>query len=162
MLRIVFRVWLLARRSWRENGVDYGLSLLWVVATERAGGPYTEPRDCTHLLLLYRFAAMCRGAVAKGRLLYVPMREFAYRSHLYCVIYIPVYILSIWRLTATLVVVPHLKPTDAAFFIYSTNIRTEYLKHTAYSPFFPLQNVVYFIMLPFLVLYYSNFIHRVC
>ena len=47
--------------------------------------------------------------------------------------------------------VPHRKPTDAAFFIYSTDIRTEYFKHAAHSPFFPLQNVVYFIMLPFLV-----------
>jgi hypothetical protein len=37
------------------------------------------------------------------------------------------------------------------FFIYSTNIRTEYLKHAAHSPFFPLQNAVYFIMLRFLV-----------
>jgi hypothetical protein len=37
------------------------------------------------------------------------------------------------------------------FFIYSTDIRTEYFKHAAQSPFFPLQNVVYFIMLPFLV-----------
>jgi predicted membrane protein len=37
------------------------------------------------------------------------------------------------------------------FFIYSTNIRTEYFKHAARSPFFPLQNIVYFIMLPFLV-----------
>ena len=37
------------------------------------------------------------------------------------------------------------------FLIYSTNIRTEYFKHAAYSLFFPLQNVVYFIMLPFLV-----------
>jgi hypothetical protein len=37
------------------------------------------------------------------------------------------------------------------FFIYSTNIRTEYFKHATYSPFFPLQNVVYFIMLPSLV-----------
>ena len=36
-------------------------------------------------------------------------------------------------------------------FIYSTDIRTEYFKHAAYSPFFPIQNVVYFIMLPFLV-----------
>jgi hypothetical protein len=36
-------------------------------------------------------------------------------------------------------------------FIYSTDIRTEYFKHAAYSPFFPLQNVVYFIMLTFLV-----------
>ena len=37
------------------------------------------------------------------------------------------------------------------FFIYSTEIHSEYFKHAAYSPFFPLQNVVYFIMLPFLV-----------
>jgi hypothetical protein len=36
-------------------------------------------------------------------------------------------------------------------YIYSTNIRTEYFKHAAPSPFFPLQNGVYFIMLPFLV-----------
>ena len=36
-------------------------------------------------------------------------------------------------------------------FIYSTNIRTEYFKHAVYSLFFPLQNAVYFIMLPFLV-----------
>ena len=37
------------------------------------------------------------------------------------------------------------------FFIYSTNIRTKYFKHAAYSLFFPLQNAVYFTMLPFLV-----------
>jgi hypothetical protein len=36
-------------------------------------------------------------------------------------------------------------------FIYSTNTRTEYFKHAAYSSIFPLQNAVYFIMLPFLV-----------
>jgi hypothetical protein len=30
-------------------------------------------------------------------------------------------------------------------------IRSEYFKHAAHSPFFLLQNVVYFIMLPFLV-----------
>jgi hypothetical protein len=35
------------------------------------------------------------------------------------------------------------------FFAYSTNIRTEYFKHAEHSPFFPLQNVVYFIILPF-------------
>ena len=33
-------------------------------------------------------------------------------------------------------------------YIFSTNIRTEFAAH---SPFFPLQNAVYFIMLPFLV-----------
>jgi hypothetical protein len=36
-------------------------------------------------------------------------------------------------------------------YIHSTNIHTEYFKHAAHSPFFPLQNAVYFIMLPFLV-----------
>ena len=57
-----------------------------------------------------------------------------------------------------------LKPNDAyicrtapltsrrcILYIYSTNIRTEYFKHAANSPFFPLQNAVYFIMLPFSV-----------
>ena len=37
------------------------------------------------------------------------------------------------------------------FIYYSTNIRTEYFKQAVHSPFFPLQNAVYFIMLPFLV-----------
>ena len=37
------------------------------------------------------------------------------------------------------------------FIYYSTNTRTEYFKRAAHSPFFSLQNVVYFIMLPFLV-----------
>jgi len=37
-------------------------------------------------------------------------------------------------------------------YIYSTNIRTEYFKHAAHSPFFfSLQNAIYFIMLPCLV-----------
>ena len=35
------------------------------------------------------------------------------------------------------------------FIYYSTNIRTEYFKHAAHSPFFSLQNAVHFIMLPF-------------
>ena len=60
-------------------------------------------------------------------------------------------ILTILRLTTTLVAVPHPNLQMLQFFIYSTNIRTEYFKHTAYSLFFPLQNAVYFIMLPFLV-----------
>ena len=33
--------------------------------------------------------------------------------------------------------------------IYSTNILTEYFKHAAHSPFFSLQDAVYFIMLSF-------------
>ena len=37
------------------------------------------------------------------------------------------------------------------FINYSTNIRTEYFKHAAHSPFFSLQNSVYFITLHFLV-----------
>ena len=36
-------------------------------------------------------------------------------------------------------------------YIYSTNILTEYFKHAAHSPFFYIQDAVYFIMLPFLV-----------
>ena len=38
-------------------------------------------------------------------------------------------------------------------FIYLFNkyICTEYFKHAAHSPFFSLQNAVYFVMLPFLV-----------
>ena len=37
------------------------------------------------------------------------------------------------------------------FIYYSTNILTEYFKHAAQSPFFSLQNALYFIMLLFLV-----------
>jgi hypothetical protein len=36
-------------------------------------------------------------------------------------------------------------------YIYSTNIGTEYFKHDIYSPFFPLQNAVCFIILTYLV-----------
>jgi predicted membrane protein len=47
-------------------------------------------------------------------------------------------------------------------YIYSTNIRTEYFKLAAHSPFFPLQNAVYFIMLPFLVpVLFTFYIHDV-
>jgi len=34
-------------------------------------------------------------------------------------------------------------------YIYSTNIGTEYFKHGIYSPFFPLQNAVCFIILTY-------------
>ena len=57
-----------------------------------------------------------------------------------------------------------LKPNDAyigrttpltsrrcILYIYSTNIRTEYYKHAAHSPFFSLQNAFYFVMLLCLV-----------
>jgi len=36
-------------------------------------------------------------------------------------------------------------------YIYSTNIGTEYFKHALYTPFFSLQNAVYFIMLTCLI-----------
>ena len=42
-------------------------------------------------------------------------------------------------------------------YIYSTNICTEYFKHVIYSPFFPLQNVVFFINLTYLVLVLFTF-----
>jgi predicted membrane protein len=44
-----------------------------------------------------------------------------------------------------------LPSTHPIFYIFSTNTRTEFFKHAAHSPFFSLQNAVYFIMLPFLV-----------
>ena len=47
-------------------------------------------------------------------------------------------------------------------YIYSTNTGTEYFKHCIYSPFFPLQNAVCFIILIYLVPVYSHFIYRVC
>jgi len=37
------------------------------------------------------------------------------------------------------------------WYIYSTNIGTEYFKHGVYSPFFSLQNTVCFIILTYLV-----------
>ena len=36
-------------------------------------------------------------------------------------------------------------------YIYSTNIGTEYFKHSIYSPFFPLESAVCFIILTYLV-----------
>jgi hypothetical protein len=45
----------------------------------------------------------------------------------------------------------HYPPNTPFYVFFSTNILTEFFKHAAHSPFFPLQNAVYFIMLPFLV-----------
>ena len=42
-------------------------------------------------------------------------------------------------------------------YIYSTNIGTEYFKHGVYSPCFPLQNAVCFIILTYLVLVLFTF-----
>ena len=36
-------------------------------------------------------------------------------------------------------------------YVYSTNIGTDYFKHGIYSPFFSLQNAVYFKILTYLV-----------
>ena len=36
-------------------------------------------------------------------------------------------------------------------YIYSTNIGTEYFKHGVYSPFFPLENAICFIILKYFV-----------
>ena len=41
--------------------------------------------------------------------------------------------------------------------IYSSKIGTEYFKHSVYSPFFPLQNAVCFIILTYLVLVLFTF-----
>jgi len=41
--------------------------------------------------------------------------------------------------------------SKVAFYIYSTNIGTEYFKHGIYSPFCSLQNAVCFIILTYLV-----------
>jgi len=46
-------------------------------------------------------------------------------------------------------------------YIYSINIGTEYFKHGIYSPVFFLKNTVCYIILTYLVLYYSHFIYRV-
>jgi len=42
-------------------------------------------------------------------------------------------------------------------YIYSTNMGTEYFKHGVYSPFFPLQNAVCFIILTCLVPVFFTF-----
>ena len=47
-------------------------------------------------------------------------------------------------------------------YIYSTNIGTEYFKHDVYSPFFPLQNAVCFIILTDLVPVLFTFYIQVC
>jgi len=47
-------------------------------------------------------------------------------------------------------------------YIYSTNIGTKYFKHYIYSPFFPLQNALCFIILTYLVpVLFTFYIHGV-
>jgi len=55
---------------------------------------------------------------------------------------------------STIVDIPHRTANlqSGILYIYSTNIGTEYFKHSVYSPFFfPLQNAVSFIILTYLV-----------
>jgi hypothetical protein len=61
-------------------------------------------------------------------------------TYIYINIYIYIYIYMLYR-TANL--------QSCILYIYSTNTRTEYFKHAAHTPFFPLQNAVYLIMLFF-------------
>jgi len=42
-------------------------------------------------------------------------------------------------------------------YVYSTNINTEFFKHGIYSPFFSLQNAVYFVILMYLFLVLFTF-----
>jgi len=54
-------------------------------------------------------------------------------------------------------------PPDVAFYIFfSANLSTEYFKHAAHSPFFSLQNTVYFIMLPFFGSCIIHILHTGC
>jgi len=47
-------------------------------------------------------------------------------------------------------------------YIYSTNVGTEYFKHGIYSPYFSLQNAVFFIILTHLVPVLFKFYIQVC
>ena len=61
-------------------------------------------------------------------------------------------VLTIWRLTATIWVVPHSWHPDATFYIFIQQIYVLNILNMLHNlRFFPLQNAVYFIMLPFLV-----------
>ena len=82
---------------------------------------------------LYMFRASQRSSSG--------LRNVLTFSHLMTYIYIYIYICRTAPLTSRCCIL----------YIYSTNIRTEFFKHAAHSPFFPLQNAVYFIILPFLV-----------
>jgi hypothetical protein len=64
---------------------------------------------------------------------------------------------------ATLVVVPHRQPTDDAFFLFIQQIYVLYILNVLHTlRFFPLQNAIYFIMLPFLVPVIFTFYIQVC
>ena len=78
--------------------------------------------------------------------LYCALRLSVHQEAFWC--------LSINRLTPNdpyMVFTAPLTSKRCILYIYSTNIGTEYFKHALYSPFFPLQNAVRFIMLTYLV-----------
>jgi len=52
---------------------------------------------------------------------------------------------------STIADVPQRNLQSCILYIYSTNICTQYFKHGVYSPFFPLQNAVCFIILTYLI-----------
>jgi hypothetical protein len=59
--------------------------------------------------------------------------------------------LTFTRLMSTTVYVTRTANLQSrSLYIYSTNIGTEYFKHGIYSPFFPLQNAVCFVILTYL------------
>ena len=61
-------------------------------------------------------------------------------------------LLTIWRLTATVWVVPHSQPPDATVYIFIQQIYVLNILNMLHNlRFFSLQNAVYFIMLTFLV-----------
>jgi hypothetical protein len=63
-------------------------------------------------------------------------------------------ILTLWRRAKGLIWVgrtAQLTSRRCILNTYSTNIRTEYFKHATSSPFFSVQNSIYFIILPRLV-----------
>jgi hypothetical protein len=55
-----------------------------------------------------------------------------------------------------------LQTPNYIYIFFSRNIRTEFFKHAAHSAFFPLQNAIYFIMLPFFGSCIIHILHKEC
>ena len=83
---------------------------------------------------IYIYIYICRTAPLTSRCCILYTRWFKYDRHCNRLVYTQISPGHIWT---TL--------------YYSTNICTEYFKHASHSPFFSLQNAVYFIILPHLV-----------
>jgi hypothetical protein len=71
----------------------------------KGSGPCPEhgQLNWTHLLLLYRFTALCRGAVARGRFSYILQRKFTCRFYMS-------HVISVQHLLAFWLHVPGLNP----------------------------------------------------